>query len=348
MDDLELKDLFESRATNLLKPLWKYCQYEYKESGANDLPELADDPATSKSSTSANASSISFRGHEISIENKAIKVLLLKSEVLLADVKQVVEDDIRLTALLNIYDDCMNLIDGDLQRVQQMKAGPAVNAKRQDMEFLMSYVKYGKIQLLMKRQENMIAKTAKPGELAHLYDALLHDAKAVCILTPHVEDEFWLEANAGVLRIRAFRCHQVGLLYASLNKLPEALALLDQATLLADRASEEIGACEGMDVAYLDALEKLQVEIKGSTLCVKTQLCLGGSSEPNQSSLLASLDSFTPQSTLAFLAPIPIPCKPTFFDIAWNHASQFPINDIQRRIDESKPKPAGVMAWFCG
>lgn len=346
MEDLELRDLFESRATNLLKPLWKYCQYEYKESGANDLPQLIDEIATQRSSTAENESGISFRGHQINIENKAIKVLLLKSEGLLTDVKQVVEDDIRLTALLNIYDDCMNLIDGDLQRVQQMKTGPAVNAKRQDMEFLMSYVKYSKIQLLMKRQENMIAKTDKPGELAHLYDALLHDAKTVCILTPQVEDEFWLEANAIVLRIRAFRCYQVGLLYASLNQLPEALALLEQTKLLADRASEEIGACEGMDVTYLDDLEKLQVEIKGSTILFKTQVCLSGSTEPNRSSLLASLDSFTPQSTLAFLAPIPIPCKPTFFDIAWNHASQFPVKDIQRRIDESKPKPAGVMSWF--
>lgn len=343
-DNLELRDLFESRATNVLKPLWRYCQYEYKESGADDVPELLDEPTSS--ATSDKTGAVSFRGQEIGVENKSLKVLLLKLEGLLIDFKPSDEDDSKLTALLSIHDDCTVLIEGDLQRVQQMKAGPAVNAKRQELEYLMSYVKHGKLQLLMKRLEIMISKTTKPGELAHLYDALLQDAKAVCALPPQVEDEFWLEANANVLRVRAFRCHQVGLLYASLNKLPEAFALLEQAKVLADRASEEIGACEGMDEAYLEALDNLQVEIKGAVLRIRTQVYLGGSSALNKSSLLSSLDFFSAQATLAELTLIPIPCKPTFFDIAWNHACQFPMGDIQKHIDENKPKSSGVMGWF--
>ena len=330
----------------MLKPLWRYCQYEYKETGANEIPELDDEPTSSSNSSSVKMGGVSFRGQDIVVENKSLKVLLLKLEGLENDFNEGEKDDSKLTVLLSILDDCMAQIDGDLQRVQQMKAGPAVNAKRQEMEYLMSYFKYGKLKLLMQRQESMISQTTKPGELVHLYDALLQDAKAVCLLAPKVEDEFWLEANANVLRVRAFRCHQVGLLYASLDKRTEAFALLEQANLLANRACEEIGACEGMDENYLDALEKLQIEIKGAILHIHTQAYLGVSTGAKRSSLLASLDSFTAQSTLAVLEPMPFPCKPTFFDIAWNYASQFPTDEIRKHIDENKPKPSGVMGWF--
>jgi tetratricopeptide (TPR) repeat protein len=128
-----------------------------------------------------------------------------------------------------------------------MKAGPAVNSKRMQLEQLSGYVRYQKLQLSMKRHELMIASCEKAADSAHLYDALLHDAKAVCELPgPGEEDEFFLEANANVLRVRAFRAFYVAQLYMSLNKFTEALALMKQAKVLSIRASEEVAACDDL------------------------------------------------------------------------------------------------------
>ena len=72
----------------MLKPLWRYCQYEYKETGANEIPELDDEPTSSSNSSSVKMGGVSFRGQDIVVENKSLKVLLLKLEGLENDFKK--------------------------------------------------------------------------------------------------------------------------------------------------------------------------------------------------------------------------------------------------------------------
>lgn len=87
-------------------------------------------------------------------------------------------------------------------------------------------------------------------EIAHSYDALLQDTKAVILLQgggnieegDEVEDEFVLEANANVLHIRTLRCYYIGRMYAvdTVAKYSEALALFEQVEFLASEAAEGI------------------------------------------------------------------------------------------------------------
>jgi len=347
-DDLEISDLFTGRANNVLKPLLKYCQYEWKETG-EDVAVIDEEEDKDGVEKSAGSGSVIYRGQNIVVENKNLKVLLLKAESLANS--SGTEGDENFVSLLSIFDDAHGIVSTELQKYRQMKAGPAVNSKRIELEQLSGYIKLNKLQLSMERHEKMIAGCEKVADSAHLYDALLHDAKAVCELPgPEEEDEFFLEANAKVLRVRAHRAFHSAQLYMFLNKFAEALGLMKQSKQLAVRASEEIAACDDMKEGdrYLDDLDMLMADISKLTMQIQAKVYLGmSSSSSSTGDLLSNLDDFIPNDNLTELSPIPAPAKPTFFDIAWNHASSYPHEELKKCINESKPRGnGGLLGWF--
>lgn len=349
-DNLELRDLFAGRVSNVINPLLKYCLYELQENGG-DISEFEDGEKDLVRESGTATSTITFRGRNVVLQSAALKVLFLKMASLENDyiASQV---DSHFVALFTAYDDANTMISADLRKLRDMKAGPAVDAKKLDMEFLLGYVKNAKLKLSMKRHESRITSSEKESELAHLYDSLLQDCKSVRELPgPAEEDEFLLEANANVLRVRAFRAYYVSQLYMQTNKVGEALALLNQARVLANQAMEEIAACEQMEGSedYLDELEKLLSEdIKGSTIRARTQMVLG-TVNSTEGALLSNLDSFAQFDNCVDLQTIPVPCKPVFFDIAWDHVSSIPTDDLQGHIDKLKPsKSGGLLGWLSG
>jgi signal recognition particle subunit SRP68 len=361
-DSLELRDLFTSRASNVLQPLLRYCQYEYRQAGGTIEDEEIISQETDSPQKQSSSGDIHFRGVDIPIENKNLRVLLLKLDGLLGGA---LESDSKFTSVLSIYDDAIGIIGADLKSIQSMKAGPAVNAKKAEMEGLLGYANYGKLKLLMKHNEDMVNDLRKESpkahaDIAHLYDALLQEAREVCSIPgPEIEDEFILEANANVLRIRALRCYYAGQLYTESNKPAEGAALLKQAELLTSRAAEEIAACEDMENGdkYLQELEDLVGDISGAVCRAEAQAYLirkkGGSSGSSATSrpLLLRLNDFDGGKVLADVPPAPlaIPCKPAFYDIAWRYASAFPEEKIQNHINEyEKQQSKGLLGWFRG
>lgn len=367
-DSLEMRDLFTSRADNVLQPLLRYCQYEYRQAGGTIEQNILSSSATDSLQKQSADGDVHFRGQDISIENKNLRVLLLKLDGLLASVSENDDDDDeeKFLSILSIYDDAIALVGADLDSIQSMKAGPAVNAKKTELEGLLGYVKNEKLKLVMRRNEKMVnaLRVESPdahADIAHLYDALLQEAREVCALpgaAEEVEDEFILEANANVLRIRALRCYYAGQLYMDSNKPAEGAALLKQAELLTSRATEEIAACEEMEYGdeYLEALEDLRRDIMAASCRAKAQAYLmrtgeSGGTAATSRPLLLRLNDFDGGRVLADVPPaaIPIPCKPAFFDVAWNYASEFPEDEIANHIEEyEKQQSKGLLGWFRG
>ena len=349
-DDLETSDIFTGRANTVLKPLLKYCQYERKETG--DDVALIDEDDIGDVGKSVGSGSVMYRGKCVLVENKTVKVLLLKAESLLSNLS-VTDTDENYVSLLSVFDDAYGIVSADLDKYRQMKAGPAVTAKRFELEQLAGYIKLRKLQLSMERHENMIAKYDRVVDSAHLFDALLLDAKAVCLLPgPEYEDEFFLEANANVLRVRAHRAFHGAQLYMMLNKFAEALILMKQAKRLAVRATEEISACDDMKEGkkYVDELHRLQGDISKLIVRIQANAYLGiRSPSSTRGDLLSCLDDFKPNDNFTELRSIPAPAKPAFFDIAWTHANTYPEDHLKTFIQENKPRGSGgLLGWFRG
>ena len=343
--------------------------------------------------TSGSSSQIVFRENTIAVETKELRMALLKVQDLRTEWEEEKQGgdnnsnagDAKFMALLNGYDDAIALANQERKQLAALKAGPAVNAKRFQLVNVLGYCKYQKLRLVMGRNEGMadgiVQRSQKKGmalkqfeEVAHLYDALLQDARAVAAIpgggSPEdydgetaaaVEDEFLLEANANVLRLRSLRCYYLARMHASpaVHKYPEALALLDQAESLAQEASEEIGACDQMEGAddMLEKLEGVLEEMRGEK-CRVLAVAYLSKHRPSTSGkpLLERLHDYDVPSASTPLAHVPprlepMACKPSFFDVALNYVSEYPADELERALGEHREgtgakSKGGLLGWF--
>lgn len=355
-------------------------------------------------------SQITFRETVVPVETKDLRMALLKIQDLKSDWEEEErgrknnnntgssgeggggDDDAKFMELLNGYDDAVSLVNKELKQLAALKSGPAVNAKKFQLVNLLGYSKYQKLKLVMGRNEeltNRIIQKSKEGdddegmtlkhleEVAHLYDALLQDARAVASLpgggspddfdgettttssSAVVEDEFYLEANANVLRLRSMRCYYLARMHASplVHKYFEAVALLDQAERLANEALEEIGACDQMENgdALLESLEKVAAEMRGEKCRVLALSYLSKSSSTGSGKcLLQRLHDYNIPSSPKSIAHVPpklepMACKPSFFDVALNYVSEYPVDELERAMEEYNGVEAassGILGWF--
>jgi len=351
-------------------------------------------------------SQIAFRENTIVVETKELRMALLKIQDLKGDWEEDNNNkgnsnnnnnnnnassgggsDAKFMALLSGYDDAISLTNRERIQLAALKSDPAVNAKRFQLANILGYCKYQKLMLVMDRNEewidDIVRRNKKKGltlkhleEVAHLYDALLQDARDVASLpgggSPEefdgdvasaaaVEDEFLLEANATILRLRSLRCYYLAQMHASplVNKYPEALALLDQAESLAQEASEEIGACDQMEGVdkLLENLESVLEEMRGEKCRV---LSVSYLSKNNLSAsgkcLLDRLHDYDIPSAGTPLANVPpklepMACKPSFFDVALNYVSDYPAEELEQALevhgnDKGAASAGGILGWF--
>ncbi|KAL3799637.1 hypothetical protein ACHAWO_008953 [Cyclotella atomus] len=390
MQQLELQDFFTTRANNVIAPLLRYCMYELQERGVVTNTNIGGMSKSLQSSAASGSSTIEFRENSIAVETKDLKMALLK----VSDLKKEWEDeqtsnkgsadDAKFMALLNGYDDVISLVNQESKQLANLKAGPAVNAKKFQFVNIMGYAKYQKLKLVMERNEDMVngilkrrgkkveAELKHWEEAAHLYDALLQDARAVASLPgggsvenfagdafSDVEDEFLLEANANVLRLRSLRCYYLAKMHASplVGKYSHAVALLDQAETLAREALEEIGACDQMERRdeILENLETVVKKIKGEKCRVFSMSYLSKSGTSKSSlPLLARLHDYDIPADPTYITDVPpklepIACKPSFFDVALNYVSDYPVDQLEQVLEthgEKAGASTGLLGWF--
>ena len=112
--------------------------------------------------------------------------------------------------------------------------------------------------------EEQEQKIKRMEELAHMYSLLLQDASMVASLptvddeneaadVADVEDDFALEANAHVLRFRAFKCFYAAHIYASNGKVS------DEKSLFRGWCFSSVNACSFAVHFFFLSLEMLSV-----------------------------------------------------------------------------------------
>ena len=353
---LERQDLFLARADTVIRPLFRYCQYELKQVGKAVVEEPRHTSSkNTKKDTQQQQQKIVFRGQELVLESKELRVLLLKLQSLqntVDDEQQDAKEESSFLKVLGILDDALEVVQTLLSSLDTIAStGPSVQAKRKGYLLWKAYLTSQKTLKVMEHTEGLLDGIDKNGhaERVHVYDALLQHAKALLVL-PGVpqeqteEDEFALQVQANTLRFRAFKCfHMAMFYYLRPRKFAAALSLLDHSAKLASQAEEEIAACdEDMPHAddYLSGLESLRQSIGSCKIAVQAATCL---QQGNRDSRLATdrplMLRLEDEDCGLLLAgqplPIPMHCKPVFYDLAYDHA-----------LDSSSE--LGILHEFCG
>jgi hypothetical protein len=397
---LERQDLFLTRADTVLRPLFRYCQYELKQAGQPLL--VAEEPRLASSSRSTSSStedetSIVFREKELVLESKELRVLLLKFQSLSTtttststpasdkqDSKQeeTAENETAFLTVLSVLDDALEVVQVQLSTLEQAQtAGPAIKAKRQQYLLWKGYLQWVKTQRVMDHTANLLQTISGHAERVHIYDALLQHAKSLLQLPRPEEDEeeddeFALQAQANILRLRALKTfHMAWYYFQEVRNCQAAWALLEQSTKLCKRAKEEIAACdEDMPHSeeYLSELDALPMESAQAAIRAAWYLqgTTGGGAGDNNAHvrhratkrplMLRLPDSDAGTVLAGELSTMPIPCKPVFYDLALYYTldTAESVDPIQAYVDEhtvsEEPEPAiassskGLLGWLTG
>ena len=357
---LEKHDLFVTRADTILRPMFRYCQYELKQAGEPTMeePRLPSSGKQDQSAEEDDEDSIVFRDTELVLDNKDLRVLLLKLHSVEQEAKEEAEKaseahkESQFLTILSILDDAIEVVQSleqGLSAKTSSVSGPAVQAKLEQYTLWRGYLQYTKTTKVMSHTENLIVATSMgPSEKVHVYDAVLQHAKSLLNLprpseTSEEDDEFVLQVQANILRLRALKTYYMGWSYfTQLHKHGPALALLEHSDDLAKRAEEEIAACDEdmlFSEDYLKQLEDLPLE--SSIGAIKAAMALSQRQQARKLQkatgdvatasvaittdrpLLLRLndcDGGSLRAPIADLRPMPLPCKPAFFDLAYGHA----------------------------
>eukprot|EP00934_Nitzschia_sp_Nitz4_P008510 Nitzschia sp. Nitz4//scaffold266_size26515//21549//23538//NITZ4_008261-RA/size26515-augustus-gene-0.34-mRNA-1//-1//CDS//3329544880//8500//frame0 len=396
---LERHDLFVSRADTVVRPLFRFCQYELKQSGQPlvEEPRLSKATTTAASSNEADSvdkeSAIVFRGKELVLDSKELRVQMLKYQSMQQELRErhadsadtdtpmTSEDETSFINLLSVLDDALEVIQtliGTLEQSQVM--GPAVQAKLQQYQLWKGYLQSQKTHLVMEHTSQLLREIQGHAERVHVYVALIQHAQSLLELPrpagEEEEDEFALQAQANVLRLRACKTyHMAWYYYQKPKNYKAAFALLEQAISLTKRALEEIAACdEDMPHAeeYMKELEELPLaSLKAVILAAwhgqeaKKRGVIGDQStsgnrrcDTNRPLLLRLQDDDAGSTLAGAVEPIPMPCKPVFYDLAYDMAldttnSLDVIEDfVKENTVQPEPEPStaskGVFGWLTG
>ncbi|GAX24929.1 signal recognition particle subunit SRP68 [Fistulifera solaris] len=372
---LTLSDIWMTRAESVVKPLERYCQYEARDD--LDPSDLIDDNEMSSTTGSKSTGGIilHFRGEQIVLdEYKDLAIVYLKMEESLKNLNITSHhDEDSFMQLFSDLDDAMKWTRSALHRYESLPDGPAVSARRQDLQAIAAFFEYQKLSVWGQRQERRVSGLNSDADILHVYDTLLQNAQAMLNLLfsgdgdDMQDDAQILEAQAHVIRVRAFRCYYLTRLFECSNSEVEVhpkdmLAFIQYTKQLAKRAEEEIAACDMEDGDYyLAELEKLQKNIEIATCRIKAAEFLertsgGETSKQTSRPLWMRLDEMDSGSILVDSPPLPVPIpgKPIFYDIAWQYiGGDYPSDVLEAYIKEhdeegktEKKTRRGFFGWF--
>mmetsp|Transcript_41145 Transcript_41145/g.63392 ORF Transcript_41145/g.63392 Transcript_41145/m.63392 type:complete len:612 (+) Transcript_41145:140-1975(+) len=383
---LERQDLFLARADTVLRPLFRYCHYELKQAGESIPVEEPQGPSTTAAPAQGEDEiAVTFRGHDLVLDNKELRVLLLKLQSLQAATtssNDTSSSEKSFLEILSVLDDSTDVVNSALQGYAQA-VGPSIQAKKNALLAWKGYLQYQKTQRVMDHTQALLEDISGHAERVHVYDALLQHANSLLSLPKadeddDDEDEFALQVQANCLRLRALKCYHMGWYYYSqVQKHGAALGLLQQAAKLSKRAQEEIAACDD-DMPHADEyVEELEaLPISSAMAAVKAAVFLqkgavGGASSAAAAAttkstdrpLLLRLDEADAGTVMAEVLPMPMVCKPVFFDIAYDYAMDTTesVERVRAFVEEHTAQPeeeekeettasggGGLLGWLTG
>jgi len=264
-----------------------------------------------------------------------------------------------------LYITSLSIIDDAIEVVLSLEkglsdaaksGGPAIQAKLQQYKLWIGYLQYTKAAKVMEHTENLLSTAMSAAGKVRVYDAVLQHAKALLNLPgseagagAEEDDEFILQVQANILRLRCLKTYHMGwCYYTQLRKYDAASALFEHSSSLCKSAQEEIAACDEDMPSRVEFLQQLEdLPLLSAMTAVRAAIVLqqrqhkrklqkagapsasDGTSLPWQEPIttdrpillrLYEFDGGTIDAPIADLRPMPLPCKPAFYDVAYGHA----------------------------
>jgi len=280
--------------------------------------------------------------------------------------------------LFGCLNDAVTAIAREQQETSQKRYGNS-EQKERELLLLQRYVNTMRTQRTMARNKLIIRdlteklktqeqgseakKAVKPDELVQMYGRLVQDVEDLESLDESPEFSDTRKGFLGMsLLFKAFRCFFLAMVFVGRSKYPEAVALYERSGKLARAAIEEQSQCAQPDTASIDEATQLIKRVRGECCVVqarafmeekKLEGAVGDMSLTGKVDLglLERIDVWNEKSGVTNVIEFPpafeaVPCKPIFFDLAFNHVKEFP--DMSEHVEKQKGffgKAKSMFGW---
>jgi len=238
------------------------------------------------------------------------------------------------------------------------------NDKWSPQQHLINYLQYIRLSRTLERNLTLVkaaeeSEKAKPQDIVRLYEAALHNLVEIS----QVQDdaEFLEEQEAKTKCYRAFRCFYMAQSLTTLHRWREAMALYQRSL---QHVKDALKYDKILPAALKEALCTLEASVEAAQYAAHAHSVLeDGQEEESGTGKLAKskkplyerLHEYREDSALltkqpnVYKLPPPmrsIPCKPLFFDLAFNMV-EFP--DLSNKMgDQAKRGQAGLTGFVKG
>ena len=228
-------------------------------------------------------------------------------------------------------------------------------------QHLVAYLQYIRLSRTLERNLTMVEKEvsekAKPSSIVRLYEAALHNLVEISQLQ---DDETFLKTQEGQSKAyRAFRCFYLAQSLENVHRWRDAVVLY-QRSLQHVHDALQYGSILPKELE--DSLNKLETSIEGAQYAAHAHSVLeDGQEDPTTNKQVKSkkplserLHEYREDPSLlnkqpnVYKLPPPmqsIPCKPLFFDLAFNMV-EFP--DLSNKLQDQGKKSQGITGLVKG
>ncbi|CAB3371450.1 Hypothetical predicted protein [Cloeon dipterum] len=332
--------------------------------------------AQTRDKRSQELSDVVWRGRTVPVKPDKVRPFLAADQELKEALDRAQDRQAKVTLIENLLMDCKDAIaavkdelknDPNFKIRCQSQSGPVSS-----QHYLLSYLVY--IRLTRNVERNLImvestkqnleqdggeGKKAKPQDLTRLYEIILQNITELKSLAGFEEDaKFQQEIESQVKGYQAFRCYYMAQTLVGLKRWKEAIALFHRAEEYLNQSLTQQAP------APLSAqLKKLKSDIEGQKFSVHANSVLSEDEQTETSTktyvrqkkpLAERLDEYCEDQALTTKQPNvfklppefePIPCKPLFFDLAFNHV-EFP--SLEDKLEQKQQQGAGISGFVKG
>lgn len=273
----EEQDLFSSKAEEVMQSA-RFCQYNLGEGSLEDLQKVQGEYVpqglrekleavmeASRTEAATGLETVEWGGRHVPVSSAEVRVALVKviearkrlytskeNEEVGQQQKQEQESqrEEAYSSVYAAYDEALKRVAAAADKVEGMSHGARVDAHKEELKLLASYLRHGKLETMRLRKEVLVQSLlrgsnaggkregrGRPEDLVHVLDALMQNVVEVQAL-PGVEElePVLTQAQALEARYRAQRAFYLAECYAGEKKLAEAIALFAKAETLGEMA----------------------------------------------------------------------------------------------------------------
>lgn len=324
-----------------------------------------------------------WRGRKIAVRPEKVRLFLISIQNINETIQQKTADnqgkiDIIEQALIDCKD-AINALKDEIKQDPKLR-NPTGEGVIPGVQYLLSFLSYTRIMMTIERTMYLIVqlktsiegnekqqvdtKKVRPQDISRLYEIILQNVTELQQLQGLENDQnYQQEIDFLAHAFKGFRCYYIALTLINIKRWKEAVAMYERSIKYAENALRlKCNRLIDLDQDIKQLVSKIECsQFSAQAYSVlesdtTDEINLYGKSTKPTKCLFERLSEYKEDAALNSKQPNvfkmppemePVPCKPLFFDLAWNFV-EFPSLEDKIQTGDNKKGLSGLVKGFLG